>query len=284
MEFWQKILAIDRRLIFLFVAVAIILPLFVIAPAGFLGRIEVDAPVQAVYDYIEKLPPDSKVIVAFDYDPPTTPELQPMAVSFLKHCFMKDLKIIIMGLWPQGPVQAQFALEQEIFTDEKIKAKKLKYGTDYVNLGFQAGNEFVISRMGSDIAAAFPVDYYRNRTTELPLMKDVKNFDNIRLVYNLSAGYPGTYEWVIFAGDRFGVKIAGGNTAVQYPLNSPYIQTGQLVGLLGGMAGAAGYEKVSGYLGKATKYMLSQTVSHAVVIFFIILGNVAYFITRGRKT
>lgn len=284
MEFWTKLLAIDRRLIFLFVAVAIILPLFVIAPAGFLGRIEVDAPVQSVYDYIEKLPPGSKVMVSFDYDPPTTPELQPMAVSFLKHCFMKDLDVIIMGLWPQGPVQAQFALEQEIFNDEKIKAKNLKYGVDYVNLGFQAGNEFVILRMGSDIAAAFPVDYYRNQTKEIPLMKDVKNFDNIRLVYNLSAGYPGTYEWVIFAGDRFGVKIAGGNTAVQYPLNSPYVQTGQLVGLLGGMAGAAGYEKVSGYLGKATKYMLSQTVSHGVVIFFIILGNLAYFITRGRKT
>ncbi len=284
MEFWQKLLAIDRRLIFLFVAVAIIIPLFLIAPGGFLARIEIDAPVQSIYDYIEKLPPGSKVMVSFDYDPPTTPELQPMAVSFLKHCFMKDLDVIIMGLWPQGPVQAQFALEQEIFNDEKIKAKNLKYGVDYVNLGFQAGNEFVILRMGSDIAAAFPVDYYRNRTKELPLMKDVKNFDNIRLVYNLSAGYPGTYEWVIFAGDRFGVKIAGGNTAVQYPLNSPYVQTGQLVGLLGGMAGAAGYEKVSGYLGKATKYMFSQTVSHAMVIFFIILGNLAFFITRGRKT
>jgi len=283
-EFWQKLLAIDRRLIFIFVALAIIVPLFIIAPPGFLKRIDISPPVQSLYDYVEKLPPGSKVMIAFDYDPPTTPELQPMAISFLKHCFLKDLDVIMIGLWPQGPVQAQFAMEMDILTDERIKAKNLKYGVDYVNLGFQAGNEFVILRMGSDIAAAFPADYFGTRTKELPLMKDVKNFDNIRLIYNLSAGYPGTYEWVIFAGDRFGVKIAGGNTAVQYPHVSPYLQTGQLVGLLGGMQGAAAYEKVSGYLGKATKYMLSQAISHAMVVFFIIIGNLAYFITRGRKT
>ncbi len=283
MEFWQKLLAIDRRLIFVFVALAITVPLFMSAPQGFLDKIDIPSSVQSLYDYVEKLPPGSKVMVSFDYDPPTTPELQPMAVSFLKHCFLKDLKVIMIGLWPQGPVQAQFAMDREILIDDKIKAKNLKYGEDYVNLGFQAGNEFVILRMGTDIKAAFPIDYFGTRTKELPLMKDVKNFDNIRLIYNLSAGYPGTYEWVIFAGDRFGVKIAGGNTAVQYPLNSPYVQTGQLVGLLGGMAGAAGYEKVSGYFGKATKYMLSQAISHAMVVFFIILGNLAYFITRRRK-
>jgi len=283
-DFWQKLLALDRRIIFVFVALALVIPLFFTAPPGFLKKIDISSPVKSLYDYVEKLPPGSKVMIAFDYDPPTTPELQPMAISFLKHCFLKDLDVIMIGLWPQGPVQAQFAMEMDILTDEKIKAKNLQYGVDYVNLGFQAGNEFVILRMGSDIAAAFPVDYFGTRTRELPLMKDVKNFDNIRLVYNISAGYPGTYEWVIFAGDRFGVKIAGGNTAVQYPHVSPYLQTGQLVGLLGGMQGAAAYEKVSGYFGKATKYMFSQAVSHAMVVFFIILGNLAYFITRGRKT
>lgn len=284
MDFWQKLLALDRRYIFVLVALALLIPLFITSPSGFLKKIDISPPVRSLYDYVEKLPPGSKVMIAFDYDPPTTPELQPMAVSFLKHCFMKDLKVIMIGLWPQGPVQAQFAMENEVLVDEKIKAKNLKYGLDYVNLGFQAGNEFVILRMGTDIAAAFPADYFSTRTKELPLMKDVKNFDNIRLIYNLSAGYPGTYEWVIFAGDRFGVKIAGGNTAVQYPHNSPYLQTGQLVGLLGGMQGAAGYEKVSGYLGKATRYMFSQAVSHAMVVLLIIIGNVAYFITRGRKT
>lgn len=279
MEFWQKLLAVDRRVIFAVVAVAIIFPLFLSFPV----EISVSPPVQAVYDYVEKLPPGSLVMISCDYDPPSSPELQPMVETMLKHFFIKDFKVIILGLWPQGSVQAKIAVDM-LMEDPAIQAKNLQYGVDYVNLGYTAGNEFVILRMGTDIHAAFPVDFNGTKISELPLMQNVKNFDNIAFVYNISAGYPGTYEWVIFGVDRFRIKLAAGNTAVQAPLVSPYVHTGQLIGLLGGMRGAAEYEEVSQYYGKAIGFMRSQTFSHAVVIFFIIVGNLAYFMTRGRKS
>ena len=279
MNFWQKLLAVDRRVIFALVAVAVIIPFFLSFPI----KITVSPPVQAVYDYIEKLPPGSLVMISCDYDPPSAPELQPMTETMLKHFFLKDLKVIILGLWPQGSVQANIALEV-VMRDPILKAKNLKYGVDYVNLGFTAGNEFVIIRMGTDIHAAFPVDFNGTKIAELPLMQNVRNFDNIAFVFNVSAGYPGTYEWVIFGVDRYRFKLGAGNTAVQAPLVSPYVQSGQLIGLLGGMRGAAEYEEVSHYFGKAMGFMRSQTFSHAVVIFFIIVGNLAYFMTRGKRT
>jgi hypothetical protein len=277
-NFWQRLLAVDRRVIFALVAVAIVIPFFM----NFAVKVGVTPQVQAVYDYIEKLPPGSLVMISCDYDPPSAPELQPMTETLLKHFFLKDLKVIMLGLWPQGSVQANIALAK-VMEDTVLKAKNLKYGIDYVNLGFTAGNEFVIIRMGTDMHAAFPVDFNGKKTSELPLMKNVRNFDNIAFVFNVSAGYPGTYEWVIFGVDRYRVKLAAGNTAVQAPLVSPYVQTGQLIGLLGGMRGAAEYEEVSHYYGKATGFMRSQTFSHAVVIFFIIVGNLAYFMTRGKR-
>lgn len=279
MNFWQKLLAVDRRVVFALVAVAIIIPFFLNFPI----KITVSPPVQAVYDYVEKLPPGSLVMISCDYDPPSAPELQPMTETMLKHFFLKDLKVIILGLWPQGSVQANIALEV-VMRDPILKAKNLKYGVDYVNLGFTAGNEFVIIRMGTNIHAAFPVDFNGTKISELPLMKNVKNFDNIAFVFNISAGYPGTYEWVIFGVDRYRFKLGAGNTAVQAPLVSPYVQSGQLIGLLGGMRGAAEYEEVSHYYGKALGFMRSQTFSHAVVIFFIVVGNLAYFMTRGKRT
>jgi hypothetical protein len=279
MDFWQKLLAVDRRVIFALVAVAIIIPFFLNFPI----KITVSPPVNAVYDYIEKLPTGSLVMISCDYDPPSAPELQPMTETMLKHFFLKDLKVIILGLWPQGSVQANIALEV-VMRDPILKAKNLKYGVDYVNLGFTAGNEFVIIRMGTDIHAAFPVDFNGTKIAELPLMQNVRNFNNIAFVFNVSAGYPGTYEWVIFGVDRYRFKLGAGNTAVQAPLVSPYVQSGQLIGLLGGMRGAAEYEEVSHYFGKAMGFMRSQTFSHAVVIFFIIVGNLAYFMTRGKRT
>jgi hypothetical protein len=279
MNFWQRLLAVDRRVIFALVAVAIVIPFFM----NFAVKVGVTPQVQAVYDYIEKLPSGSLVMISCDYDPPSAPELQPMTETMLKHFFLKDLKVIMLGLWPQGSVQANIALAK-VMEDPILKAKNLKYGIDYVNLGFTAGNEFVIIRMGTDMHAAFPVDFNGKKTSELPLMQNVRNFDNIAFVFNISAGYPGTYEWVIFGVDRYRVKMAAGNTAVQAPLVSPYVQTGQLIGLLGGMRGAAEYEEVSHYYGKATGFMRSQTFSHAVVIFFIIVGNLAYFLTRGKRS
>jgi hypothetical protein len=277
-KFFDRLLAIDRRIIFLLVAIAVTLPLFSKA----ILHIEVSPTVKAVYDAVESLPAGSKVLVSFDYDPASAPELQPMALSFFRHCFSKDLKVIIIGLWPQGPVQANIALE-DVFRDPEIEAKNLEYGEDYVNLGYMAGNEVVIQGMGADIHTTFPADYSGNRTSELSLMKGVKNFDNIDFVYNLSAGYPGTQEWVQFAVDRFHATLGAGNTAVQAPGMYPYVQTGQLLGVLGGMKGGAEYEIIAKRPARAVSYMFSQSVSHAVVVFFIIVGNLAFFATRGKR-
>ena len=278
-SFWEKLLSIDRRIIFFFIAVAIAVPLFFKVSM----RIPVTPIVQGVYDAIESLPAGSKVLVSFDYDPGSMPELQPMAEAFFRHAFRNDLKVIIMGLWPQGPLQANIALDA-VFEDEDIQAKNLQYGIDYVNLGFTAGNEVVIDRMGHSFEESYPQDGQGTPLSEIPLMKGVRNYDNVDLIYNLSAGYPGTQEWVQYAVDVFHVKLAAGNTAVQAPSMYPYVHAGQLAGVLGGMKGGAEYEVAIGRPGRAVGYMFSQAIAHAVICLFIIIGNLAFFSLRKKRS
>lgn len=268
----------DRRVVFLFVGIAIALPLFM----SITQTIRVSPEVEQLYDAVTGLPPGSKVLVSFDYDPPSAPELQPMAESFFHYCLTHDLKLIIMGLWPQGPQQANLALER-ILEYEDVRAKNPKYGTDYVNLGFQVGNEFVIQRMGSSFKTMFATDYSGNAYDDLPLVRNVKNFSNIDYSFNLSAGYPGTQEWVQVAVDRYGLRLGAGNTAVQAPYMYTFLQAGQLIGLIGGLNGAAEFEYLVGKVGKGTKFMLSQSAAHVVVVAFIIIGNTAYLAGRARR-
>ncbi len=268
---------VERRVVFIFVGVSLTLPFFM----QFKLPVPISPEVQSVYDELEKLSPGSKVLAAFDYDPPSAPELQPMAVAFMKYAFSKDLKIIIMGLWPQGPQQADQAIQRALEDIPGLK-KKIKYGRDYVNLGFQAGNEFVILRMGVDFKAMFPTDLYNTPYDSIPLLKNIKNFSNVDYCMNFSAGKPGTVEWVQGAVDRFGLKMSAGNTAVQAPMAYPYLQAGQLDGLMGGMAGGAELEKLTGFPDKATTFIKSQSFAHVVVILFIIIGNIAFFRDRGR--
>ena len=269
---------IERRYVFLYIGLAIALPLLMQKSAP----VPVTKDVVQLVDALNSLQPGSKVLAAFDYDPPSAPELQPMAVAFMKFAFKHDLQVIIMGLWPQGPQQANQAI-LEAMKDPEIAAKNLKYGVDYVNLGFQSGNEFVIQSMGSNFKRMFPKDDRLIPYDSLPIMNSVTNFSNIDFVFNLSSGKPGTVEWVQIAVDRFGATCGAGNTAVQAPQVYPYLRTGQLTGLLGGMSGGAEFEKALDEEGKASTFIFSQMISHATVIAFILIGNVAFFMSRKKK-
>jgi hypothetical protein len=268
----------ERRIVFLYVGIAVALPMFMTITL----HVPISPEAQVLYDTVVKLQPDSKVLVTCDYDPPSAAELQPMAEAFLRFCFQHDFKIIIMGLWPQGPQQANLALAK-VLEEPDIKAKNLVYGVDYVNLGFQSGNEFVIQRMGSDFKSMFPADYRGTPYDSLPLVRNVKNFSNIDYSFNLSAGYPGTKEWVLIGVDRFGLDMGAGNTAVQATGMYPYVRSGQLKGILGGMYGAAEFEELVGLSGKGIKFMVSQSFGHVVVVAFIIIGNAAYFLHERKK-
>ncbi len=277
MDFLDRVLKLDRRWIFLLVGIAVALPLFLKLEQ----KMELTPEVNGLYKAVESLPPGARVLLACDYDPGSAAEIQPMTTAFLKHALSRHLRVVIMGLWPQGPQQAELALA-EALKDPRVEANHPQYGIDYINLGFQSGNEVVIQRMGSGIPAVFPRDSRGELISKFPIMNGVQDFNSFSLVFDASAGYPGTVEWVQFAGDRFHARIATGSTAVQAPQAYPYFPR-QLVGLLGGMKGAAEYEEVTGFLGKGMRFMLSQSFAHVVVVLFIVVGNVAFFLSRRKR-
>ena len=101
-------------------------------------------------------------------------------------------------------------------------------------------------------------------------------------IYSGSAGYPGTFEWVKYGGDPTGVRMSSGTTSVQVNEVIPYVQTGQLIGLLAGMPGAAEYEKLINVPGIAIQGMAAQSFAHIVIVLFIVFGNLAFFIKQRR--
>ena len=60
----------------------------------------------------------------------------------------------------------------------------------------------------------------------------------------------------------------------------PFIQSGQMIGVLGGLSGAAEYEAILKYPGKATAGMSAQSIAHLIIVVFIVFGNVVYFLSR----
>ncbi|MDD5530331.1 MAG: hypothetical protein PHX21_09935 [bacterium] len=282
---WNKLLNLDRRWIFIVTAICVILPF--LFPIGF--PTNVTPPTQRIYDKIESVTEDGPaVIVSFDSDAAPLPELYPMAVSLIRHCFINNTKVILWGMNMQGVGIIQMALE-----DVKKDFPEKKSGINYVLIPYLPYPAIIIMKMGEDMHKAFNTDYYGVSIDSLPMMKDIRNFDQIALAVSLTGGSAwGT--WVSFANQKYGCKVATGITAVGAPDCYPYLQTGQLVGMLGGMKGAAEYETLveakiaeKGLNFKTRKAacigMDTQSVVHIVMIIFIILGNIAYFVTRRQR-
>ncbi|MSQ47727.1 MAG: hypothetical protein EXR78_04940 [Deltaproteobacteria bacterium] len=275
-DFVLRLLRLDRRVIFLLIAVATLLPL--LYPVSL--PIRVSPEVQRVYDYMEKLPAGSLMLLSMDFEPGGKPELYPMAVALLRHAFQKNIKVLGMTLWPAGAGIAEIA-----FT-EVAREKGKEKGVDYVFLGYAPGDASAVISMGQDFHAAFPADYYGTKTADIPLLQKVRSLRDMQYVMSLSVGFPGIDTWYVYGKEKYGFELGGGCTAVSAPRFYPLLDTGQINGLLGGLRGAAEYEVLLGVKGKAMAGMAAQSATHFVIIFLIIVCNALYFLTgqaRGRQ-
>jgi hypothetical protein len=273
---------IDRRWIFLLIALSVIIPL--------LFKLKIPTRpspiVQDIYDKVEALPPGSKVLLSLDFAPGTIPENWPMAAAAVRHVLIKEHKLYMMTLWATGPDIITRAV------DEVVKADfpSARYGIDYVNLGYKAGNQGVINSIVANFKTLFTGDAAGTPIDAIEMTKPINTVGDFDMVIAIGSGFPGVKEWVQFAGDRANVPVAGGVTAVEAPLLYPYYPR-QLLGLMGGLQGAAEYEAalVTGHpqfkakSEDAISKMGPQTVAHLVILVLIIVGNVAYFLGKSAE-
>ncbi len=273
---------LDRRWVFLAVGLAIVISTIF----GLTFPEKATPMVRAIFDKVESLPAGSRVLLPFDYDPASEPELQPMAEAFVRHCAEKGHKMYFIALWPLGQNMVDGVINRVL----KEEYPDLRYGYDYMDLGFKSGNEGVIAVILTDLKKLYTTDARGTSIDSIPMLSDVTNIRSFDLILNVSAGYPGLKEWIQYAGTPGNIPVAGGCTAVQAPLLYPYYPD-QLLGLMGGIKAAAEYEALlkSRYDFRGRRYQTAlirmgpQTVTHLVIILFIIMGNVTFQIIRKRQ-
>ena len=226
---------LDRRWIFLCMAAAVAIPVLLQARVP----VEPTRLAQAAFNQIDQLPAGSKILLALDYDPASEGELAPMSTSFVHQCAEKGHKMYFMTLWPTAEPMIQSTIDRVI----KGYYPDLVYGTDYVNLGFKAGNEAVIKTIASDLEKYYPTDSKGTTIGDIPMMNGIVSLGNFDLLLNVSAGYPGSKEWVLYAATPLEQPLVVGCTGVQAPTMYPYVPS-QVQGLLGAIKGAAEYELI----------------------------------------
>ena len=273
---------VDRRIIFLFIALSVAAP--ILFPMTFSEK--ATAVVKAVYDKVEMLPDGSHVLISFDFDPAMAPEVQPMANAISRHALSRGHKVIFMSLFATGQALLTQSLQEVVVGG----FPELEEGKDYVNLGYKAGNEGVLNVIITNFKKMFPTDVNNIPYDSIEVLNSIKSCKDLDLVVSIGGGKPGVKEWVLFVGDPGQVPIAAGVAAVVAPQMYPYYPK-QILGILGGIKGAAEYESelVKHYPRFADmdtpglRMMGPQTLAHMVIMIFIVIGNLSFFVAKRRR-
>jgi len=322
MKFFEQLQQLDRRWIYLILAIAIIIPLIIpynsetyttrytenlYSMIDSFSAQDVQGQRVSVEKFLDK---DKAVLLNFTHDASTMPELYPMDIALLRHCFERQIKVFTLTFSPTAAPIIDMAINtvKEEFPD-------VQSGRDYVNFGYKVYSlELpIILGMGEDIAEAIDIDAEGRKISSLEIMRNIKNYNNMNLVVELSGSTAGTI-WIAYARSRFGVNVAAGVTAVMAADEYPYLQTGQLIGLLAGLKGAAEYEKLVDVFAKEKKEfskdflknkeqininiadssipykfkqarigMNAQSIAHILIIVFILIGNIGYFVQKYEQ-
>jgi hypothetical protein len=281
MNLYERMMSLDRRWVYLVIGVVVV----VTAIWTFRVPLYVTPEVKSVYDFVESLTPGEVLMIGVDYAPEVMAELHPMSYVITRQCFSKDIKLLLCCLHQNGPGMVEQVIAQVAEEYGKVN------GVDYVYLGYKPYPGITILAMGQNFRIPFPEDYYGTPLDSLPMMRTMTNFDNVKAIINISGG-SGTEYWINYANGRYNAKLAIGVTGVMTADYYPFLQSGQIFGLIGGMKGASEYEYLAekgGYISKekdqlwASKSMPIQTTTHIVIILFIVIGNIGYFMTKGKK-
>ncbi|MEP0827565.1 MAG: hypothetical protein HRF51_03510 [bacterium] len=286
MNIFDRMMSLDRRWVFLFVALVCVITY--VWP--FSIPIRITNEVKAIFNYIDNLNEGDILFLGIDYDPNALAELHPMTYAIAEQAFRKKLRVIFVTLSQNGPGMADQAI-RDISDSVKLDktyngvfypGREIINGIDYVFLGYKPYPALVILGMGQNFRIPFPSDYYGTPLDSIPMMKGVMNYDQVKCVVDFAAGNVADM-WISYGQGRYNFPLALGMTGVMGADYYPYLNSGQIFGIMGGLLGAAQYEKLADNPGPAIDGMRIQVYAHIVIILFIIIGNIGFLVSRRKQ-
>jgi hypothetical protein len=263
---------LSRLAISLVLLIAVTFPLL-LEESPLARSLPASPPVMALHDTIELLDSNAQVLVAFDYDPTTSGEMDVVAQAIVGHLGDRGSRIVAISLLPAGAATAQRLLEEVVAPDE------------YANLGYLPGQVAAVRDLGMSFEAAVPRDFQGVPASDLKVMSGIAALQDFDLIIELAATQDSLRWWIEQARTPYDVPMGAGVSASLDPLARPYYETDprQLVGLVAGVPGAAMYESLQGAEQPLVARLDAQLAGHAVLVLVLLVGNGVYFVRRGTR-
>lgn len=285
------LLHLNRRYIYLFVLLAVSIPLvkrYSVQPARMKGA-------EKLFDVVQNLSvkPGDMAFIAPDFGPGMAAESLPQAEVVVEHLMRRRIPVVFFSLYVQAePFLESIPRNVAARLMKEQPNEKWEYGKDWVNLGFRSGGYLLIQSIpkSDDLAELFKRDTQGNNLADLPAFRGKKTLENISLLVELT-GLQGMLDIYIqfFQKKEYRPTFAHGCTSIVIPEAFVYLDSGQISGLLEGIAGAAWYSVLLKRIfpdRPVDSSLIVNTglgVAHLVIIAMIVLGNITALVARRGR-
>lgn len=237
-------------------AVALLLVLGLLA-AILIGKPVYDFPlpspeVMSVVRVVESLPPGAPVLVAVDYEPGFSPELDPLTRSVLVHLVQRGVVPVLVSSTSTGPMQIQRLLDSIAVGDSQSAAARRMY----INLGYIPGGVLGLANFSTAPRSAIPFDSRGGSAWDAAELQSVDSLDDFALAVVATESLERARSWIEQARPRLGDRPLIMLTSAQAePLVRPYYDTvpSQVTALVSGLGGAVAYEINTGQVAAANR-------------------------------
>jgi len=264
-----------RRIIWSLMVLSLVVPL--------LCRIRlpqyVTPPTLGVYQAMGAIPKDKILVLSCNWSPGTVGENAPQTEALMRDAFKRNIKFAIFG-WNAAPGPELCEKIAERLAEKYHK----RYGYDWVNWGFHTGGDPMINGWAKDLRSVAKVEASRDHKPyeRVPMLRGIRTAKDSGLVVEITpAGTLGTMVRYVYGVYR--TPIAFACTGVMAAEAYDYLDSGQIVGIMRGLAGAAEYEKLIEHPGLGVKGMIPQSFAHLLIVILIVLGNILYLYSRRRE-
>jgi len=255
----------DKRYLYLVVWFFVILSNIVFLPFPI-----VPSPTtQTSINYINSLPEGSRVIYSCAFRISSWWSDKPATMLVLNHCFMNNLKVIMVSFEPDGP-----SMLDEALTEIMEQWPDKKYGEDIIHFGFFPGFEAAMAAFAGDINTLTTTDYYGNTWKDMPIMEGINGGKDCQLIVD-KTWWIADYIVRQFAAP-YGVPVIYWGGASYAIRALPYFSAGLVEGIFFGFYGLAEYESIMKMPGIGVKYLNTVNWGFLYIVILIVLGNLAY--------
>lgn len=230
-----------------------------------------------MYETIEQNTiPNDAVLLAVDYEPALSGEMRMAALPVVEQLMAKNARIVVISTVPTGPALAQQLLEDASNAVNQKGQTKYSLEDQTINLGYLPGGTISLLEFARQPQIAIPVTNAGTPAWSSSILADVTGLNDFTQMVILTDRAETGRAWIeqVQPVTR-GVPMLMVTSAQAAPLMTPYMESGQVTGMVSGLLGGAMYAQLAGEANSlAGQHLASYQIGIVLAFIFVLVGGV----------